>query len=77
MVQAKVDNPVGQGDASVDSGNLWSCSGAPGYFCRVFPICEGAAIYGSWASRRSGVAGHVPNDIDVLVVGSPFTAEAV
>ena len=28
-------------------------------------------IYGSWASRRSGVAGHVPNDIDVLVVGSP------
>ncbi len=32
---------------------------------------EGAAIYGSWASRRSGVAGHVPNDIDVLVVGSP------
>ncbi len=27
-------------------------------------------IYGSWAARRSGVAGPFPNDIDVLVVGA-------
>ena len=27
------------------------------------------AIFGSWAARRAGVSGHVPHDIDVLVVG--------
>lgn len=27
------------------------------------------AIYGSWAARSAGVAGHAPNDVDVLVVG--------
>ena len=70
MVQAKVDNPVGQamrqlilvtyGPVPVLRDTLQGISNI-----------EGAAIYGSWASRRSGVAGHVPNDIDVLVVGSP------
>ena len=69
MVQAKVDNPVGQamrqlilvtyGPVPVLRDTLQGVSNI-----------EGAAIYGSWASRRSGVAGHVPNDIDVLVVGS-------
>lgn len=28
-------------------------------------------IFGSWAARRLGVPGLPPNDIDVLVVGSP------
>lgn len=27
------------------------------------------AIFGSWAARHAGEAGHVPHDIDVLVVG--------
>lgn len=27
------------------------------------------AIYGSWAARYEGVAGHPPNDVDVLVIG--------
>lgn len=27
------------------------------------------AIYGSWAARYEGGAGHPPNDVDVLVVG--------
>lgn len=27
------------------------------------------AIYGSWAARSTGVAGHAPNDVDVLVIG--------
>lgn len=27
------------------------------------------AIYGSWAARYEGVAGHSPNDVDVLVIG--------
>ena len=31
---------------------------------------EQAFIYGSWASRYRGESGPVPNDVDVLVVGS-------
>lgn len=27
------------------------------------------AIFGSWAARHAGIGGHVPHDIDVLVVG--------
>lgn len=27
------------------------------------------AIYGSWAARYSGIVGHAPNDVDVLVIG--------
>lgn len=27
------------------------------------------AIYGSWAARYEGVAGHAPHDVDVLVIG--------
>ena len=27
------------------------------------------AIFGSWAARHAGISGHVPRDIDVLVVG--------
>ncbi|TRZ57896.1 MAG: ArsR family transcriptional regulator [Streptomycetaceae bacterium] len=30
-----------------------------------------AYIFGSWAARYSGVPGAIPNDIDVLVIGSP------
>ncbi|MCL2804081.1 MAG: MarR family transcriptional regulator [Micrococcales bacterium] len=33
-----------------------------------------AAIYGSWAARFYGEPGPQPNDIDVLVVGSPDVA---
>ncbi len=31
---------------------------------------EEAYIYGSWAARYSGMAGRVPHDVDVLVVGT-------
>jgi len=27
------------------------------------------AIYGSWAARYEGIAGHAPRDVDVLVIG--------
>jgi hypothetical protein len=27
------------------------------------------AIYGSWAARYQGIAGHAPHDVDVLVIG--------
>ena len=30
---------------------------------------ERAYIYGSWAARYQGIAGPVPNDIDVIVIG--------
>ncbi|HEY8555830.1 MAG TPA: MarR family transcriptional regulator, partial [Actinomycetes bacterium] len=30
-----------------------------------------AYIFGSWAARYGGEAGHAPNDIDLLVVGEP------
>lgn len=36
---------------------------------------ESAYIYGSWAARRSGIPGPPPNDIDVLVLGSPNRTE--
>ncbi len=32
---------------------------------------EGVYLFGSWASRNSGLEGRVPGDVDVLVVGSP------
>lgn len=37
---------------------------------RGVPDVERAYIYGSWAARYSGVPGPVPNDIDLLVVGT-------
>ncbi len=30
-----------------------------------------AYIYGSWAARMSGIAGHPPNDVDLLLIGAP------
>lgn len=30
---------------------------------------DAVAIYGSWAARYEGVAGHPPHDVDVLVIG--------
>lgn len=30
-----------------------------------------AYIFGSWAARYEGEGGHVPNDIDLLIVGTP------
>ncbi len=32
---------------------------------------EKAFIFGSWAERRHGLAGRSPNDIDLMVIGSP------
>jgi DNA-binding transcriptional ArsR family regulator len=35
------------------------------------PGVDLAFIYGSWAARYNGLAGPVPRDVDVLVVGDP------
>lgn len=37
---------------------------------RGLPSIERAYIYGSWAARYSGIPGPVPNDVDLLVVGT-------
>ena len=37
-------------------------------FARV-PGADRVFIFGSWAARYAGETGHVPNDIDVMVVG--------
>ena len=37
----------------------------------AFADVEQAVIYGSWAARYVGETGPLPNDIDVLVVGTP------
>lgn len=34
-----------------------------------FPATIAVAIYGSWAARYEGIAGHAPHDVDVLVIG--------
>jgi hypothetical protein len=31
-------------------------------------------IYGSWAARHDGESGALPNDVDVIVVGTPARA---
>jgi len=36
---------------------------------------DGVVIFGSWAARYQGVSGPPPNDLDILVVGSPDRAE--
>ena len=33
------------------------------------PLVEQVLIFGSWAARWAGHAGHTPNDVDVLVIG--------
>ena len=30
---------------------------------------EAVMLFGSWAARQAGRAGHMPNDIDILIVG--------
>ena len=38
------------------------------------PGVQRVAIYGSWAARYEGEPGLLPNDVDVLVVGTPSRA---
>lgn len=40
----------------------------------AIPGVQELSIYGSWAARYSGESGPPPNDIDVLVVGTPEVA---
>jgi DNA-binding Lrp family transcriptional regulator len=40
------------------------------HFASILGI-EAAVVFGSFAARASGVPGHAPNDVDVLVIGDP------
>jgi len=39
------------------------------------PGVERVVIFGSWAERYDGTPGQPPNDVDVLIVGSPVRAD--
>ena len=48
--------------------------GPPAAIAREFADVDGAqavAVFGSWAARYLGQPGRAPNDIDVLVIGTP------
>lgn len=51
-----------------------STHGPPAVVAREFQGIDGAEavlLFGSWAARYLGQPGRAPNDIDVLVIGSP------
>lgn len=41
----------------------------------ALPKVEQVLIFGSWADRYQGAPGPPPNDVDVLVIGTPRSAE--
>ena len=48
--------------------------GVPAILTRAFDTIanvDALIVFGSWAARHAGVEGPPPNDIDVLVIGSP------
>lgn len=48
--------------------------GPPALVAREFEAIDGAEavlLFGSWAARYLGQPGRAPNDVDVLVIGSP------
>jgi hypothetical protein len=74
LVRANADHPLYE---SV-RGLVLATYGPPGVLQEEFASIQGIEalfILGSWAARYSGVPGRAPNDIDVLVVGSPNRAE--
>lgn len=53
---------------------LLATYGPPAITARAFrdiPGAEAVLPFGSWAARYLGRSGRAPNDIDVLVIGSP------
>jgi predicted nucleotidyltransferase len=70
LVRANPDHPLFDALRQV----VLSTYGPPAVIAREFRGIEGAeavVLFGSWAARYLGHPGRVPNDIDVLVIGSP------
>lgn len=74
LVRANVEHPLYESLYRL----VLATYGPPAVLAEEFEKVTGIEvllIFGSWAARYSGVSGRAPNDIDVLVVGSPDRAE--
>lgn len=70
LVRADPDHPL----HDVVRRLVLATYGPPAVVAREFGEVDGAlavVLFGSWAARFRGVPGRAPNDVDVLVVGSP------
>jgi predicted nucleotidyltransferase len=70
LVRANVDHPLHDAVRRV----VLATYGPPAVIADVFGYLDGAdavLLFGSWAARYLGQRGPAPNDIDVLVVGTP------
>lgn len=70
LVRANPDHPLHAPLAQV----IIATYGPPAIIAREFADVRGAdavVLFGSWAARYLGRPGRAPNDIDVLVIGSP------
>lgn len=70
LVRANPDHPLFAAVSQV----VLSTYGPPAIIAREFQGIDGAEavmLFGSWAARYLGQPGRAPNDIDVLVIGSP------
>lgn len=70
LVQANTDHPLFAPLSQV----ILATYGPPAVIAREFAAIDNAEavlLFGSWAARYLGQPGREPNDIDVLVIGSP------
>jgi DNA-binding transcriptional ArsR family regulator len=70
LVRANLSNPLYEPLAKI----VITTYGPPAVLVDVLADIEDideAYLFGSWAARYQGAAGHWPNDIDVLVIGQP------
>ena len=70
LVRANPDLPLFDAIRQV----ILATYGPPAVVAREFEDLEnadGVLLFGSWAARYLGQPGRAPNDIDVLVIGSP------
>ncbi len=70
LVRARVDHPLHDSVRRV----ILATYGPPLVVAEEFADIDGAEeviLFGSWAARYLGETGRAPNDIDVLVIGSP------
>ncbi|WP_238008792.1 winged helix-turn-helix domain-containing protein [Dactylosporangium sp. AC04546] len=74
LLRAAVDHPAAEPLTRL----LTVSFGPPAVVNEAFadvPGVEGLYVFGSWAARYFGRPGAAPNDVDVLVVGSPARAD--
>jgi hypothetical protein len=70
LVRANVHHPLYEPVSQL----VLATYGPPAVLREEFAAIEGVEallIFGSWAARYHGTSGRAPNDIDVLVLGSP------